>query len=92
MNKKDVIVLKYKMYKLKPKSGEEEPNWKEMEIDPKSIKHKFNTELVWAKKTFEKEGVISIEEIDENTSAINHEEGTFIVQKKFKKLFNLIYK
>lgn len=94
MKKKDILLLKYKVMKLRPKNSQDtnEPDWESMKINPESIKNKYNTELTWSKKTFEKAGIISIEENDDTTSIINHEEGVFVVQKKFKKLFNLIYK
>lgn len=93
MKRKDIITLRFKIVKFKSKNGLlEEPDWASMEAGTKFEKTKYNTETSYIKRTFEKEGIISIEENDETTSVLNHEEGTFIVQKRFKKLFKLIYK
>lgn len=92
MRKKDVIILKYKIITAIPKvKSNEEPDWESMKIDPTTIKQKFNTQVSWIRKTFEKNGFISIEELEEG-SVVNHDEGVFIVNTKFKKLFKLIYK
>lgn len=94
MKKKDVIILKYKMIELIPKGGSrqtEEPDWESMKIDPNQIKRKYDSKISWVKKTFDKRGILSIEDHTEGC-VVNHEEGVFIVNKKFKKLFKLIYK
>lgn len=92
MRKKDVIILKYKMMKLIPKStNTSEPDWESLKEDKNSISRKFDSEIEWVKKTFKKKDVLSIEKMDE-ISIINHKEGVFIVKIRFNKLFKLIYK
>lgn len=92
MKKKDILVLKYKMVELVPKGkSTEEPDWESMKISPEAINRKYEQKYSWVKKTFTKSGVISIEDIEDG-SLVNHKEGVFVVNTKFKKLFKLIYK
>jgi len=91
MKKRDVLILEYKVIELVPKSEtEEEPDWESMKIDPEAVNKKYNKEYSWVKKTFLKNGFISLENMGKNCIII-HTEGTFVINMKFKKLFKLIY-
>ena len=93
MKKKDIVILTYKVLKVIPKgNSNKEPDWEALKENPNSLKGSYSTEVAWCKKTFTKSGVISIEEEEDGFSVINHEEGTFVVDMKFKKLIKLIYK
>ena len=94
MKRKDVIILKYKMIELIPKDGgkqTEEPDWESMKINPNQITKKYDSRVAWVKKTFNKKGILSLEDHEEGC-IVNHEEGVFVVSKSFKKVFKLIYK
>lgn len=92
MRKKDVIILTYKIIKVKPKNNTtQEPDWESLKSRPEGLKEEYDTEVGWSKRTFIIKDVISIEDMDDS-SILNHKEGVFVVDIKFKKLYNKIYK